>query len=169
MANPYVSNVTLTSVVDILFQEWNGAFFEKKTLCELGLHVQLGHGGSACPCAIPGPTDFTLFDTNGVHHINIDYCDCIQPPAPPKWVQLLRMQWFLASNDRPRTAFTFDVLEHFHKLTQLVLVSPVLGLQKNWDWTGPGPDLDWKFQGPEKTVTVVQSSVFHYSKISKTD
>ena len=118
MANPYVSSVTLTSVVDILFQEWNGAFFEKKTLCELGLRVQLGHGGSACPCAIPGPTDFTLFDTNGVHHVNIDYCDCIQPPAPPKRVQLLRMWWFPASNDRPRTAFTFDVLEHFHKLTR---------------------------------------------------
>ena len=51
----------------------------------------------------------------------------------------------------------------------LVLVSPVLGLQKNRDWTGPGLDLDRKFQGLEKTVTVVQSSVFQHSKISKTN
>jgi len=51
----------------------------------------------------------------------------------------------------------------------LVLVSPVLGLLKNRDWTRPGPDLDRKFQGPEKTVTAVRSSVFRHSEISKTN
>jgi len=33
---------------------------------------------------------------------------------------------------------------------RLVLVSPVLGLPKNRDWTGPGPDLDWIWTGNSK-------------------
>jgi len=33
---------------------------------------------------------------------------------------------------------------------RLVLVSPVLGLPKNWDWTGPGLDLDWIWTGNSK-------------------
>lgn len=31
--------------------------------------------------------------------------------------QLMRAKWFPATIDRPRTAFTFDVLNHFHHLT----------------------------------------------------
>jgi CxC2 like cysteine cluster associated with KDZ transposases len=56
---------------------------------------------------------------NGVHHVNIDFCDCgsMESPSPHPRVQLLRMGWFPATFERPKTAFTFDLLKLFHKVT----------------------------------------------------
>lgn len=50
--------------------------------------------------------------------MNVAFCDCPAPLAPPAQpLQLLRAGWFPASTERPQTAFTFDVLDLFHKLT----------------------------------------------------
>ncbi|EAU86991.2 hypothetical protein CC1G_08462 [Coprinopsis cinerea okayama7 len=81
-------------------EEWNGRYFEKTSLSSLGLRVQLGHGGGSCANPLPGPPDFTVFDISGVHSVNIDYCDCLP-----------------ATLSRPQTAFTFDMLDHFHQLS----------------------------------------------------
>jgi len=82
---------------------------------DLGLRAQLGHGGLKCPCPLAGPADFVVFDCHGVHHINVDYCDCVG--AAPKHTQLMRVRWFPATSDRPKTCFAFDMLDLFHKLT----------------------------------------------------
>jgi hypothetical protein len=37
--------------------------------------------------------------------------------APHPRLQLLRMGWFPASTNHPRTVFTFDLLKLFHKIT----------------------------------------------------
>ncbi|KJA16799.1 hypothetical protein HYPSUDRAFT_71075 [Hypholoma sublateritium FD-334 SS-4] len=79
-------------------EKWNGRFFEKASLSQLGLSVQLGHEGAACPCPIPGPKGFMVFDLSGAHY-------------------LLCKKWFLATLIRPRTVFTFDLLDTFHKLS----------------------------------------------------
>jgi hypothetical protein len=54
----------------------------------------------------------------GAHYINVQFCACQETPG---WVehyrQLLRIGWYPASFDRPKTVFTFDLLDTYHKLT----------------------------------------------------
>jgi len=69
-----------------------------------------------CPCPAAGPADFILFDCIGIHHINIDFCDCVGT-AVPRRVQFMRAGWFPASTKQPKTCFSFDMLDLFHKLT----------------------------------------------------
>ena len=86
-------------------------------LKDLGVHIQLGHGGCVCPCPSPGPPGFMVFDTSGIHAVNIDYCDCPRDDVLDRRTQLLRQGWFLATFSRPNTVFTFDCLDTFHKHT----------------------------------------------------
>lgn len=55
-----------------------------------------------------------VFDLSGAHRIVVRYCFCDR--RPPKRIQLLRSRWFPATIHRPSTAFTFDILDFFHKL-----------------------------------------------------
>jgi hypothetical protein len=53
--------------------KWNG-------LKGLGLRVQLNHPpGIVCPYRKSAATDFILYDLNGVHELNVDFCGCGQP------------------------------------------------------------------------------------------
>ncbi|KAN0111961.1 hypothetical protein V8E52_007979 [Russula decolorans] len=54
-------------------ERWNGQFFDKDSLQNLGLHYQLGHSGASCLCPQPGPKNFTVFDASGPHFITINY------------------------------------------------------------------------------------------------
>jgi len=95
-------------------QKWNGRHYDDSTLTSAGLVFQLGHTiGDACP----HPTslqNLMVFDLSGAHRLVVRYCDCDRPP--PKRIQLLRSCWFLATIERPSTAFAFDILDFFHKL-----------------------------------------------------
>ncbi|KIJ91497.1 hypothetical protein K443DRAFT_135485 [Laccaria amethystina LaAM-08-1] len=71
-------------------EKWNGSFFA-------------------------GPKNFVIFDTSGLHHLTIDYCQCGNEPLS-SWAQLLRESWFPATLSHPQTAFTFDCLDMFHEL-----------------------------------------------------
>ncbi|KXN86855.1 hypothetical protein AN958_09435 [Leucoagaricus sp. SymC.cos] len=101
----------------IQVKAWNGTFFKSTSLQDLGQWYQLGHRGFRCPCPWSGPPNFVVFNTNSFVCINVYFCDCIFPPAPPACVQLLQAGWFPASSDCLHTAFTFDVLNSFHVLT----------------------------------------------------
>ena len=100
-------------------QQWNGDFFTRKSLFDLGVSYQLGHGvyGS---CPLPStPVDLTLFDISGVHTVRIKYCYCNNGGSRPslsRRVQLLRIRWFPASWSIPGTVFTFRLLDFTHKL-----------------------------------------------------
>ncbi|KAM6492909.1 hypothetical protein JOM56_011043 [Amanita muscaria] len=98
-------------------EKWNGLFFEKVSLRDLGLVVQLGHGGAKCIHPAPGPKGFSVFDVSGIHRVTINYCDCGQDGFVPYRVQILRAGWFPATFNRPKTAFTFTCLDFFHELT----------------------------------------------------
>ncbi|KIJ90500.1 hypothetical protein K443DRAFT_116509 [Laccaria amethystina LaAM-08-1] len=98
-------------------ERWTGEFFSKESLKALGLRVQLGHGGRPCPCPSPGPLGFMVFDTSGVHSVNINYCECPNDSLPDRRTQLLRQEWFPATFTRPNTVFTFDCLDTFHELS----------------------------------------------------
>ncbi|KAJ7350848.1 hypothetical protein DFH08DRAFT_913786 [Mycena albidolilacea] len=75
---------------------WNGIFFAKTLLRDLGLCIQFGH--ALCEvCGNPqrGYSEFVVLHNNGIH-------------------SLLQAGWYPATDERPQTAATFLVLDKFH-------------------------------------------------------
>ncbi|KAG2158719.1 uncharacterized protein EDB93DRAFT_1237961 [Suillus bovinus] len=63
--------------------------------------------------ALPHDTSpVTIVHSSGVFIHNVAWCHC-QGPVPKQHLQLLRAGLFPASSTRPKTAFTFEVLDHF--------------------------------------------------------
>lgn len=107
--------------------------FHDVTLAELGFIWYLGHGGEPCPSyggseiygcqdeRVDGVTEagslpqdttpVTVVHSSGVFTHNMSWCCC--QGSNPQHLQLLRAGLFPASSTRPRTAFTFEVLDHF--------------------------------------------------------
>lgn len=96
-------------------KKWNDSFFESIALKDLGLCLQVGHGGTPCPLALHTPSSLVVIHVNGLHHVRIKYCQCLN--APPVYIQLLRLGWFPASTTRPETCATFQVLRQCHILS----------------------------------------------------
>ncbi|KAH9977013.1 hypothetical protein BGW80DRAFT_1249823 [Lactifluus volemus] len=97
---------------------WNGAFYGDVSLQELGLVLQLGHGGGKCssPCEVID--DFVVIDISGIHIVNIKFCACLTIVGNSRHhTQLLRACLLPVTMTRPRTAFTFECLDSFHLLT----------------------------------------------------
>lgn len=60
----------------------------------------------------PSNNDYmTIVDVSSIHFITIRYCECLASPA--HYLQLLNSKCFLATILKPRTAFTFWVLDNF--------------------------------------------------------
>lgn len=91
-------------------------FFTDESLSDLGVVYQLGHCiGERCGIST-SPTNLTLFDLDGVHTVRIAYCFCSNPGPPLlRRKQLMRVQWFPATWDRPSTVFTFRLLDYIHR------------------------------------------------------
>jgi hypothetical protein len=53
-----------------------------------------------------------LVHTTGIFRHRVRWCTC--PGSPERHIQLLRMRLFSCSLKRPRTAFSFNVLDHFY-------------------------------------------------------
>ncbi|KAJ6503653.1 hypothetical protein C8R45DRAFT_818086 [Mycena sanguinolenta] len=100
-------------------ERWTGTHFERKTLKEMGLRIQLGHWhGLDRVCPLPQPAagnDFVIIDNHGVHQVNLDFCNCGKGGLPT--VQLLRARLWPATTTNPRTAATFSVLRRYHLLS----------------------------------------------------
>ena len=93
---------------------WNGSFFQRTTLRDLGLRLQLGHAyGRACPTQSPANANFRVIHSNGIYHVAVDQCRCHGLPLNK---QLLRIGWWPATPLKPKSAATFEVLRHFHLL-----------------------------------------------------
>ena len=64
---PFVFVLVLTFV----YQEWNGSFFKRLYLRDLGLRIQLNHPpGSICQWRTTGHKNFVVLHTNGIHPVN---------------------------------------------------------------------------------------------------
>ncbi|TDL19767.1 hypothetical protein BD410DRAFT_751691, partial [Rickenella mellea] len=96
-------------------ERWNDNFFEKSSLAKLGFRLQLGHDGASCNLPAPASEMVTVIHTNGIHTVNVDFCDCSH--SLPRVVQMLRLGWWPATVDRPQSAVTFSALDLFHNLT----------------------------------------------------
>jgi CxC2 like cysteine cluster associated with KDZ transposases len=93
---------------------WNGLFFQRTTLRDQGLRIQLGHAyNRACPTRLAAHSNFRVIHSNGIHHVAIDQCRCQNVDLH---VQLLRIGWWPATPLDPKSAATFEVLRHFHLL-----------------------------------------------------
>lgn len=96
---------------------WQDGFYQRTSLLELGLCFYIGHHHTSCSSAM-NFHQILVIGLNGAHPVNVQFCAC---KGTPGWVehyrQLLRIGWYPASFDRPKTAFTFDLLDTYHKLT----------------------------------------------------
>jgi hypothetical protein len=100
---------------DWYFQEWNEVFFEKRSLKALGQRIQFGHPPrEPCSNPVPGHSDCVVIHDNGIHNVAIDFCRCDSSLQADHYIQLLRAGWYPASDERPKTAATFAVLDKFH-------------------------------------------------------
>ncbi|KAF8950380.1 hypothetical protein BDZ97DRAFT_1688116, partial [Flammula alnicola] len=92
-------------------------YFKRIDLMSLGHRFQLGHAfGEPCPSPVSAfGGAFTLLDLNGIHTVNVLFCDCEK--ALPTFIQLLRFGWFPATVGFPRTAVTFRLLRFFQLLS----------------------------------------------------
>jgi|SRR5882757_102678 hypothetical protein len=59
-----------------------------------------------------GDPVITVVDSSGVHEIGVSWCSCHD--APERDMQLMMAGLFPATFRKPKTAFTFRVLEDFH-------------------------------------------------------
>ncbi|KAG2148165.1 uncharacterized protein EDB93DRAFT_1240507 [Suillus bovinus] len=123
--------------------QWTRSFFQETSLIKVGLHIHLAHDSNPCPssteytsdlfdwsdtdenidyddylegASIPLVTDsdhpaITIVDKSGVHFLSIWYCHC--PSALDRDMQLFQAGLFPASFTRPKTAFTFSILDDF--------------------------------------------------------
>jgi len=99
-------------------QVWSDGFYQRTSLLELGYSFYIGHQHTPCPSPDSVFQKILVIDLSGAHYVNVQFCICKERP---EWIehyrQLLRMRWYPASLDRPRTAFTFDLLDTYHKIT----------------------------------------------------
>ncbi|KAJ8518864.1 hypothetical protein ONZ45_g4098 [Pleurotus djamor] len=102
-------------------EKWNGDSFQKITLREMGLRVQLGHGGSHCPVPEAAAKSFTVIHTNGLHTVAVDYCNCDKRVA--RTSQLFQARWYPATVKFPATCATLEMIQHFHGLSLCSKVS----------------------------------------------
>ncbi|KAF7365867.1 CxC2 domain-containing protein [Mycena venus] len=103
-------------------QEWNGSFFERRTLKSLGLVIQLGHpAGTGCNNPVKAIVTFTVIDLTGIHNVDVNFCNC--DSNVERRQQLMRVCWWPATARDPQTCATFRVLRLFQILNCLGKVS----------------------------------------------
>ncbi|KAJ7764957.1 hypothetical protein DFH07DRAFT_770232 [Mycena maculata] len=96
-----------------VLREWMGDFWVDRTLADIGLVYQLGHGGF--PCIFPDDRAYkmTILDAPIIHQIQVRYCKCEKSDTANNREQLLRNRWYPATVTDPRTCATFKMLEAY--------------------------------------------------------
>ncbi|KAJ6603281.1 hypothetical protein DFH09DRAFT_899292 [Mycena vulgaris] len=93
-------------------EEWNGSFFKRRALRDLGLNIQLGHpSGYPCPTSTKAHKDFMVIDLTGIHTVDVRFCEC--DARIPHRKQLMRARWWPATALDPQTCAMFAVIRLF--------------------------------------------------------
>ncbi|KAF7327199.1 CxC2 domain-containing protein [Mycena kentingensis (nom. inval.)] len=93
--------------------EWNGSFWAKIPLMQIGLVHQIGHGGFPCPFPDVATRKMTVIDAPHVHVVQYRFCNCARAQAADDVSQLLRNGWYPATVLEPATCATFRTLRTF--------------------------------------------------------
>ncbi|KAK7045182.1 CxC2 domain-containing protein [Favolaschia claudopus] len=96
-----------------VIQQWNGDHWIPRTLAQLGLVYQLGHGGFPCPLPDPAQHKLVVIEEPIIHQIQIRYCKCAKSDDADNIEQLLRNGWYPATVTDPGTCATFRTLETY--------------------------------------------------------
>lgn len=115
MSLPHSTEPFPSHILTLNYQRWTGEYFWPTSLAALGLMVQLNHQKDTCPSPDLAPRNFVVIDTNGIHDVSLQYCDCHL--AVPPIQQLLRYGWYPGTTTSPQTAVTMTCLTQFHVLT----------------------------------------------------
>jgi hypothetical protein len=97
-------------------------FFRRYDICSIpgtSYSIPLGHNGSRCKWASETFL-VNLVDLGGIHATRVQYCVCRSDWRNEKAQQLLRAGFFPATPDLPQTAFSFQLLKHFHNHPQIL-------------------------------------------------
>ncbi|KAL0572904.1 hypothetical protein V5O48_009073, partial [Marasmius crinis-equi] len=98
---------------------WTGSRFEKSSLADLGLVVQLQHTSGFCTHPKTCYRHLLVLHTNGIHRINLQFCGCSK--ALPQHIQLLQRRLYPTNVRKGRisTVVSFEYLEslQIHTLT----------------------------------------------------
>ncbi|KAG6848447.1 hypothetical protein H0H93_016880 [Arthromyces matolae] len=95
-------------------ERWTGTHFVTSSLKDLGLTLQLNHLSMRCSAPQACHIQMRVLHTNGIHDVALKYCTC--RPLPPH-IQLLRRGLYPASQLRPKTCVTFELLRQLHLLS----------------------------------------------------
>ncbi|KAK7045173.1 CxC2 domain-containing protein [Favolaschia claudopus] len=96
-----------------VIQEWNRDYWVPRTLAQLGLVYQLGHGGFPCPLPDPVQHKLVVIEEPIIHQLQIHYCKCAKSDDADNIEQLLRNGWYPATVTDPGTCATFRTLETY--------------------------------------------------------
>lgn len=125
-------------------QHWQCGFFDRTSLHSIGLVCYLGHDGAQCSIK-SSLYNIIIVDMNGWHKVRVGFCTCDSNiPWGECYRQLLQMGWYPASFDRPQTAFSFDLLETYHKITlqgKLNLYDFYIAIMQKTDNQGQSKDI----------------------------
>lgn len=93
-------------------QMWNGSYFERTSLKDAGLVVQLGHKpGNSCPFGSDGHKHFVVMEADHIQEVSIRYCGCEDEDHD---LQLLDYGWWPGTVLEPQTVATMDALHDWH-------------------------------------------------------
>ncbi|KAJ7025856.1 hypothetical protein C8F04DRAFT_967249 [Mycena alexandri] len=106
-----------------LVSEWNGDFWTRTMLKDIGLIYQMGHEGRRCKFPQHFVRSLTVIDTTGVHEIKYQFCACSCSDTATNLKQFLRNAWYPASFTDPDTCATFKVLDTFRLLNVVANVN----------------------------------------------
>lgn len=110
-------------------EEWCPAlgFWQRRSLHDLGLVIQLGHHEGTCYSS-DSPRRTTVVHEHGIHSVAIKFCECrndVDEPALPHPLQLIQFGLFPGSWRKPETAYTINGLRDYHLLS---LQSPITAI-----------------------------------------
>ncbi|KEP46268.1 hypothetical protein V565_208720, partial [Rhizoctonia solani 123E] len=107
-----------TSMPTHRIQEWTGNIWRSACLANLGLVLYLGHGGRPCPDILE-TSNIHVGDLGGYVDVRVQYCKHDLDASITKAQQLIRARLFPCSDLRPKSAFTFNLLDTFNIFTTL--------------------------------------------------
>ncbi|KAJ7023345.1 hypothetical protein C8F04DRAFT_1271407 [Mycena alexandri] len=89
---------------------WDGSFFRRTSLRDIGLRVALHHPGCKVPATVE---NFVVMELGYIHEVTVDFCGCEKRHSTDRWIELIRKRWFPATHHTPRSAATFNCLNFF--------------------------------------------------------